>query len=352
MRPVLLAVVAAIVPAPCIAQSEPPPAVARTTFDRSVAQEVIANLAERLETDFVFPATGKAYATMLRANLAAGKYDSFGDPAAFAKAVTEDLQAVHSDGHLRVHVVPPEARGGPEAEGQGNQDLEPARNTITGSGWAAEGVAYIAFEAFFGTPTTMAALEQFIADHAGATTLIIDIRAHRGGGLAEMDLLLPHVFAEPTTLVTMETRASVAARRGGGPVAGRLRRVEGPEDVVRDEHYVEPQRDGAFHQAQVYLLTSKRSASAAEHLALALKRTGRAVLVGETTYGAGNFGEMVPLDLSFTYAAFVPSGRTFDATTGIGWEGTGIAPDVPVPAEEALAEALRLASPGLAASPG
>ena len=43
------------------------------------------------------------------------------------------------------------------------------------------------------------------------------------------------------------------------------------------------------------------------------------------------------------YAAFVPVGRTFDPDTGQSWEGTGVAPDVAVPADKALDEALKLA---------
>lgn len=347
MRAILFAVVAAALPVQGLAQQAPAEAVPATAtpaaVDPALAREVVNTLAQQLEADFVFPETGKAYATMLRANLAAGRYDEFTAPSAFAKAVTEDLQRVHRDGHLRVHVVPPEARGGPAADGPGQQGPDPALNTITGAGWVAQGIAYIAFDAFFGTPATMAALERFISDHAGAHTLIIDVRFHRGGDLAEMDLLLPHIFAEPTVLVTMDTRASVAERGGSGPEAGRLRRVAGPEGVVREEHFVEPQPGGAFQQARVYLLTSKRTASAAEHLALALKRRGRAVLIGETTYGAGNFGGMVPLDESFSFAAFIPNGRSFNPDTGIGWEGSGIEPDIAVPADQALAEALRRA---------
>ena len=49
-----------------------------------------------------------------------------------------------------------------------------------------------------------------------------------------------------------------------------------------------------------------------------------------------------------SYAAFIPVGRTFDPDTGQGWEGTGVKPDVEVPADKALDEALKLA--GVAAS--
>lgn len=348
MRYILIAALAATAPvfAACAeAPAGTAPAVTQApAFDPLVAREAVGNLAARLEADFVFPEVGSAYAAMLRTRLAEGAYQNFADSEAFAEAVTADLQKVHPDGHLRLHVVPPEARGGPQQEQQGGSGPDPELNTITRSGWLADGVAYIAFDAFFGTPATMAALERFIATHAGARTLIVDIRAHRGGGLAEMDLLFPHIFERPKTLLAMDTRASVVAQRGGqGPAEGRLRRVAAPESVVRDEHYVEPVANGAFQRSEVYVLTSKRSASAAEHLALSLKRGGRAVLVGETTYGAGNFGGMVPLDKDFTYAAFVPNGRTFDPDTGLGWEGTGVAPDVAVAAEDALAKALELA---------
>jgi C-terminal processing protease CtpA/Prc len=47
------------------------------------------------------------------------------------------------------------------------------------------------------------------------------------------------------------------------------------------------------------------------------------------------------------YAAFIPVGRTFDPDTGESWEGTGVAPDVAVPADKALDEALKLAGAGV-----
>ena len=43
------------------------------------------------------------------------------------------------------------------------------------------------------------------------------------------------------------------------------------------------------------------------------------------------------------YAAFIPVGRTFDPDTGESWEGSGVQPDVAVPADKALDEALKLA---------
>ena len=89
---------------------------------------------------------------------------------------------------------------------------------------------------------------------------------------------------------------------------------------------------------RIFLLTSGRSGSAAEHFALALKRTHRATLIGETTTGAGHYGRMIDFG---GYAAFVPFGRTFDPDNDWDWEGRGVPPDVSVPADQALDEALR-----------
>ena len=43
------------------------------------------------------------------------------------------------------------------------------------------------------------------------------------------------------------------------------------------------------------------------------------------------------------YTVVIPFARAFDPKTGEGWEGSGVAPDIAVPPEKALDEALRLA---------
>lgn len=326
------------VPAPEAAASKP--------FVKAEADAVVAELARQLEENFVFPDAGKRYAAMLRANLAAGKYASFPDARAFAEAVTADLQAVQKDGHLRVSVGPgpgggerqrimrPGGPGGPQVMGQ---------SAIARSGWLAPGVAYIEFLGFPGNEATLSALRQFISAHAGAKSLIIDARRHRGGGPAEMNVLFPQMFEKETALVGMDTRLAVEQRRGGPPPGDRqfIRDAKGPEGVVRRMHYAVPAAQPMLGKTKVYLLVSNGTGSAGEHLALALKRTHRATLIGETTRGMGHYGGIEPL--GHGYAAFIPVGRSFDPDTGEGWEGVGVKPDIEVPADKALDEALRLA---------
>ena len=281
---------------------------------------VVEQLAERLETDFVFPETGKKYAGMLRANLAAGAYETLTAPIAFARKLSDDLQAVAEDRHLRVGLRRPGGPGpGPAASGAAQRIGPPDVKAIEHSGWIAPGVAYVRFGLFPGDPETVAAVRKFMFDHADARALIIDGRGHRGGGLDEMDAMLPLLYAQPAMLVRMDTRAEVERQRGGPDEGPTLVRQPSPDTLVRRDHRVIPDaQETRLHDAQVYYLTSKLTTSAAEHLALAFKRTGRGELVGETTGGAGHYGGMVPLGERF--AAFVPVGRTYDPETNEGWE--------------------------------
>jgi hypothetical protein len=316
-------------------------APAAAPFNAEEAKAVVEKLATSLDENFVFPEVGKKYAAALRSKLASGGYSSFADAGAFAEAVTADLQAIHKDGHLRLH--PP--RLGAEGSGPGPRRMgpPPGFQAIDKAGWIADGVAYINFGMFPGDEPTLAKLKTFLAEHANAKTLIIDARGHRGGGLAEMDVMFPYFYAKPQTLVQMDTRIAVEERRGSPLEEGpSLVKVKGPEGVVRRSHNVIPASQvTGLRTAKIFLLTSNRTASAAEHLSLSLKRTGRATLIGETTRGAGHYGGMIPMGGG--YAAFIPVGRTFDPETNQGWEGTGVKPDVEVPADQALDEALRRA---------
>lgn len=324
--------------APTTAQAASPSAAAAPAaqpFDKADAATAVTALASALEDFYTYPAPGKAYATALRSRLASGAYARFDSREAFARMVTADLQAVHKDEHLRLQAITPDEQSGAR-DLRGFSDA----SAVTKAGWIADGVAYIAFSGLPGNEATLADVRAFLATHKDAKTLIIDERNNRGGGVAEMNLLFPQIFAEPTVLVDMDTRLANEQAHGSPPNAtDSMRKIAGPEGVVRREHFVTPAPDqGGLAHAAVYLLVSHHTASAGEHLALALKRTHRATLIGEATAGADHFGAMVPM--SEGYVAYIPVGRTFDPDTGEDWEGVGVKPDVAVPADTALDVAL------------
>lgn len=91
----------------------------------------------------------------------------------------------------------------------------------------------------------------------------------------------------------------------------------------------------------VYVLTSAITFSGGEDVAYTLQAHGRAVLVGETTRGGAH-----PTDrhvVTEHILVTVPTARTVNSVTGTNWEGVGVVPDVPVPADQALDTALKAA---------
>jgi carboxyl-terminal processing protease len=83
--------------------------------------------------------------------------------------------------------------------------------------------------------------------------------------------------------------------------------------------------------------------SAAEGLAGALQKKGRATIIGETS--AGNVEAVLPFCLRDGSQAWIATG-VLAPIGGPTWEGVGVVPDVKVAAKDALEKALRVLSDG------
>jgi hypothetical protein len=296
---------------------------------------VATKLASELVRSFVYRDQAEAYAAMLRKNAAAGRYDS-ATRNELAHRITDDLMAVHKDGHLTVRVAEPEDKAGPG--GGGGPNLPPL---IQSAKTIAPGIGYIRFSAFFGTDEEMAGVRKWLAENRDAKTLIFDLRNHHGGGIAEQDVIFSYLYAEPTPLVHMAMAKAIYDEHGSPIPNSETVHFKPEGDKVVATHRAVPGEDTPLRHAKVYLLVSNRSASAAEHFALALKSTGRATLIGEATAGANHFGG--PTELNDHFYVWMPVGRTYDIKTGKDWEGGGVAPDVEADPKQALVIALEKA---------
>lgn len=149
-----------------------------------------------------------------------------------------------------------------------------------------------------------------------ARALILDLRANRGGDL-EVAVGLVDRFLQGGRVVATVGRAM-----------GRSYRASPQEDDV---------------DLPLVVLVDRRSASAAEVVAGALQDHGRAVLVGERTYGKGVVQALIgfrtaPGGLKLTTAHYVtPAGRCIERSLalpgGMGRRG-GLLPDIPIPLDD------------------
>jgi hypothetical protein len=287
----------------------------RTEIDEAVARAG-ALVAER----YVF----EDVAARVRDVLAAGRYPA-DDLAALAAQVTLDLQSVNGDLHLRLrhHAEPI-----PEEWEDPAQDAEYARQAATHLGGVArvdrlEGnVAHLALApALYPVELVGATLTAALQLVAGADALLLDLRENRGGDPRTVALICGYLLDEDSLLVTMQHRNPAETRQSWSPA------------------YVAGPRFGGTKP--LYVLVGPVTFSGAEELAYDLQQLRKSPVVGEPTRGGAHPCESfrVHPHLELT----VPIARAIGATTGTNWEGTGITPDIPVAAPDALEIAYRLA---------
>jgi hypothetical protein len=336
------ALLVASLPTSSLLSAEPTASAAAAATPGSIPLEagegraVALKTADELVKSFVFRDQAEAYAAMLRKNAAAGRYDN-GTRASLTKLLTDDLQAVHKDGHLHLELATKEPQGGGGGGGV-PKDFPPL---IQAAKTIAPGIGYIRFTGFFGTDEEMAGVRKWLEDNQNDKVLIFDLRNHHGGGLDEQDAIFSYLFAKRTPLVKMAVSQEVAKSKRMPLESGPTLRFVSEGDKMVGTHVAIPGPDTPLRRAKVYLLVSDRTGSAAEHFSLAMKSTGRGTLIGEATAGANHFGGPVPLNDHF--AVWMPVGRTYDIKTGKDWEGAGVAPDLAVDPKQALVVALEKA---------
>ncbi|WP_374470773.1 S41 family peptidase [Phenylobacterium sp.] len=311
MRKILLAVAAVLTLASSAVQAAEPRAV-------------VGRVADQIAANFYDPARGAQIAAELKAEAARGAYDRYREPLDLAEALTARLRPL--DGHFNVQWLKPEpaavAAGprprldDPDADRRANYGFRRAE-VLPGN----IGVLDLRYFAGFGAADDPARLraDAALGLIAGADAVIVDLRDNGGGSPAMVGYLASYFVAKDAAIYnTFKSR---------GPDA-----YETPAFEVRGPRVT---------RAPLFILTSARTGSAAESFAYTLQAAKRAVVVGEASAGAANPGGFVPAGDGFR--VFVASGRPVNPITGGNWEGTGVTPDVAVPAGEALARAQALA---------
>lgn len=287
-----------------------------TTLTPAIRSEVIANVATGLEQGYLDAQTGRTIGQALVARLRAGAYDSLTNPAQFAEVVTRDLRATNGDLHLGLRFSPtPPATGRPAGDPFGDAARQ---NFGFGRAEILEGnVGYLEMTGFIGASGYQDVVVDALRFLSRTDALIIDLRRN-GGGSGEMThFMFSHFLgATPVPTIRVQSRSSPE-----GTVRQSLASVPGPRRP----------------DVPLFLLTSQRTASAAEEFSFVLKNQRRATLVGTRTAGAGHMVASRPIGHGFTLSVSIT--RVSDPTTGREWEQVGVQPDVPVPAERALIEA-------------
>jgi Peptidase family S41/N-terminal domain of Peptidase_S41 in eukaryotic IRBP len=322
-------------------------------------REIVTRALALLRENYVFPDQAERIAAEIEARLAAGDYDDL-DEITLTERLTGHLQAASGDKHLRVRLgggPPPRGNGpGPRQPGPRRHSADPTRGSA-GRGSAAEdsdgqaghearrlkmrqrgrlgnfgirrierldgNIGYLELRRVAAPenagPAVAAAMELVVGTYA----LIIDLRRNGGGSPHGVALWCSYLFPEEPTHFNDIFHADTGETR---------------------QFWSYPYLPGSrYLERPVYVLTSSRTFSGGEDFCYTLQSLGRAEIIGETTGGGAH--PTRPFPVSAAVHIGIPHARSVSPVTGTNWQGTGVVPDTPAPADQAYdvayAKALR-----------
>lgn len=263
--------------------------------------------------NYVFPDVARVTGEHLSKKLKEGRFDGDSTLGAFSQSLTEELQSVNHDKHMRV-------RAGEAGS------ATPRNFDNTGEGGFKEvkslegNIGYIDMRLFFPASVASAFADAHMKALASADAIIIDLRQNGGGSPDMVQYLCSYFFDKKIHLNSLYNRVSDNTR----------------------EFWTIDVKGKKMPDIPLFILTSKRTFSGAEEFSYNMQTQKRATLIGETTGGGANPGGVFRINEQLNI--FIPTGRAINPVTGINWEGVGVKPDVAIDPDKALEKAILLAA--------
>jgi retinol-binding protein 3 len=294
-----------------------------SAVDAAFTRQTVETVAATIDREYFDPAVAARLAATLTSRLAQGRYDAQHTAEELAGALTRDLLSESGDKHLAVTVVRAPDPSPAPAGADGDRALRGRRSNfgVQGLEILPGNVGYLNLTSFYRPAEAGDVFAAAARTLRSADALILDLRQNGGGSPDMVALVASHMF-DGAGLPLFE----IVPRPGGD-----ARRYSTQSPGVADRNGSRP----------LYVLTAAGTFSAGEGLAFILQERHRATVVGERTAGAANPGRPYPVNAQLEVV--VPNGRVRTAVTGRNWEGTGVSPDLGVPASDALRSAHALA---------
>jgi hypothetical protein len=283
---------------------------------------VLESVTTAIDTLYVIEDTAGRIIARLKERFAEGAYRELKDPAEFALQLDRDARAVYDDHHFAIRaLLPADPEAGDESRDpvaieRFQRSLREANYGFAKAEILAGNVGYLRLTRFADTKDggeTAVAAMNFLAN---ANALIVDVRGNPGGSASMIKLVSSYLFDENRHLISWYERDT-------------------GEDVQSwSFDYVPGKR---MPDIPLYVLADGATGSAAEEFTFDMKHLGRGTVVGDTTSGGGHTVTQAVFHFDgFRIGMRIPYGRAYDPKTGLGWEGTGVIPDIAVPGEQAL----------------
>ena len=272
-----------------------------TPLDDSARTLIVTRLRQQLDSLYVNTGLAKTLSGSLEKRLRDHAYDAIATPRAFADSLSHDLATIAHDLHLWVRYFPPlgAGMGGPDLDETWLNHGYPSVRILDGN------VAYVDVRSFTANADADHASDAAMTLVKDCDAVILDLRNNGGGTTPAMARLAGYFFGDSAHLSDLHWRDT--------------------GDTIHVWTHAHPAV--SLDRQPMYILTSRRTFSAAENFAYSLQSLRRATIVGETTRGGAHTAKGL-VNLGHGIRALIPAGEVLDPTTKANWERVGVKPDI------------------------
>ena len=274
---------------------------------------ILKLISEKLITTYIDLEVAHRMVAEIKSN--SRKYKSITSSTEFSKVLTRDLQKVSKDLHLKVNFEPKRIA---QSKRVMPKEMQQKRNQMMAMRMAEVNFGFIETKVLNGNigyinlrmfadiknaKETATAAMRFLKN---TNAIIIDLR-NNGGGVPNMMQLLASYFTDEKPVLLSNFYE---------------RKTNNKTQLFTFENIAGKR----MTNTPLYILTSKRTFSAAEAFAYTLKHLDKAIIVGEKTRGGANRTKRVNLNDDFTIS--VPYIEATHPVTKTNWEGKGVQPNI------------------------
>ena len=271
-------------------------------------QKHIEDVLKVVDENYVYPDTAKIMRQFVSKEVSVGNYREIRSQQALIEKLQSDLREASKDMHISLHLAKGRIDRTTHILPATKSDQEFHAGLVSGKTDRTK-IGYLRFNKFSGDEKTKERIVSAMKELEGADSLIIDLRENIGG---DPNLV---VFLSSYFLETDIHLWSILDHSGNT--------VFEATSVDHDQKY----------QGNLCLLTSKKTASAAEAFAYTLKHLGRACIIGEATGGGAHLVQMERVNDDIDIRISVA--RAYNPITKSNWEGVGVIPTIEVEVSQA-----------------
>ena len=289
-------------------------------LNASERKHIFETLVQKVNDYYVYPDVAHKITDALLRNYAHHDYDTITDAANFARQLTSHLQAISKDGHLGVDYSAKPNSNHQDPKAPSDDDITRFRLSGALNNYNFRkverldgNIGLLQLDAFYPADWIKEIAAGAMSFLVNADAIIIDLRSNHGFAPDGVLLIESYFFKEETHMTDQIDRDAKSTRQ-----YWTLPTVPGPNLAGKE----------------LYILTSRNTFSAPEDFTYNMQAQGRAKVIGETT-GGGAHGTK-PYRIGTHFTASIPFTYSVNPITHSDWEGTGVKPDVNVPASQAL----------------